>query len=167
MTGAAVSRRLLSAVAFPELNAWDTRIKLQGSLDPFCHAKRAIVLPMPADDLDAERKTVLAKPGRKRRARRVRSVACHPLSDASRREIAELCQLSSPAKAKAVIQYSRDAGDGIERQQRTGYPACVGYEDSLWGRLFIAHNSRRARIRGHHSSHPPQCPAGADSAPFS
>jgi hypothetical protein len=91
MTGAAVSRRLLSAVALPELNAWDTRIKLQGSLDPFCHAKRAIVLPIPPDDLDAERKTVLAKPGRKRWARRARNVACHALSDASRRDIAELC----------------------------------------------------------------------------
>jgi hypothetical protein len=69
MTGAAVSRRLLSAVAFPELNAWDTGIKLQGSLDPFCHAKRAIVLPILADDLNAERKTILAKPGRKRHSR--------------------------------------------------------------------------------------------------
>jgi hypothetical protein len=64
-----VSRRLLSAVVFPNANARDTRVKLEGLLDPFCRAKRVIDLPIRADDLDAERKTVLAKPGRKRHGR--------------------------------------------------------------------------------------------------
>jgi hypothetical protein len=58
------------------------------------------------------------------------------LSDASRREIAELCT-GCHRPRKRVIQYSRDASDGIEKPQRTGYPACARYDDS---RLFIAHS---------------------------
>jgi len=30
-----------------------------------------------------------------------------------------------------VIQYSRDAGAGIEKPRRTGYPACAGYDDRV------------------------------------
>ena len=37
---------------------------------------------------------------------------------------------------KRVIQYSRDAGDGIERPRRTGYPACAGYDDRVWSCAF-------------------------------
>jgi hypothetical protein len=29
------------------------------------------------------------------------------------------------------IQYSRDAGDGIEKPRRTGYPAGAGYDDRV------------------------------------
>jgi hypothetical protein len=32
---------------------------------------------------------------------------------------------------KRVIQYSRDASDGIEKPQRTGYFAFAGYDDRL------------------------------------
>jgi len=31
-----------------------------------------------------------------------------------------------------VIQYSRDADDGVEKPRRTGYPACAGYDDRVW-----------------------------------
>jgi hypothetical protein len=33
-----------------------------------------------------------------------------------------------------VIQYSRDAGAGIEKPRRTGYPACAGYDRHLFCR---------------------------------
>jgi hypothetical protein len=33
-----------------------------------------------------------------------------------------------------VIQYSRDAGAGIEKPRRTGYPACAGYDGLLFCR---------------------------------
>jgi hypothetical protein len=34
-------------------------------------------------------------------------------------------------RKKRVIQYSRDASDGIEKPQRTGYFALAGYDDRL------------------------------------
>jgi hypothetical protein len=30
-----------------------------------------------------------------------------------------------------VIQYSRAVGDRTEKPQRTGYPACAGYDDFI------------------------------------
>jgi hypothetical protein len=39
-------------------------------------------------------------------------------------------QLSSPAQAGDPV--FRDVSDGIEKPRRTGYPACAGYDGSLW-----------------------------------
>jgi len=63
-------------------------------------------------------------------------------SGASRRENAKLylpviavrgatCppKLSRHHPRKRVIQYPRDASDGIEKPRRTGYPAFAGYDD--------------------------------------
>jgi hypothetical protein len=35
-------------------------------------------------------------------------------------------------RLRRAIQYSRDANDSIEKLQRTGYPACAGYDELLW-----------------------------------
>jgi hypothetical protein len=45
-------------------------------------------------------------------------------------------------RLQRMIQYSRDASDGIERPRRTGYPAFAGYDD-----LLRSGRSHRARVR--------------------
>src|ERR1700736_229522 len=45
-----------------------------------------------------------------------------------------------------MIQYSRDARDGIEKPRRTGYPAYAGYDEVP---------SQLARIGEHKRRHPP------------
>ena len=63
-------------------------------------------------------------------------------SDTLCREIAGARALSinahhKPARHRQrmrVIQYSRDAGAGIEKPRRTGYPACAGYDGLLFCR---------------------------------
>src|ERR1700681_236466 len=37
------------------------------------------------------------------------------------------------ARGKRAIQYSRDVDNGIEMPQRTGYPACTGYDNCRVG----------------------------------
>jgi len=34
-------------------------------------------------------------------------------------------------RLQRMIQYSRDAGDGIEKLRCTGYPVCAGYDDRV------------------------------------
>src|SRR6266702_757578 len=60
------NRKADQASGFGRMNPRNTRIKLQNALDPFRHAKRPMILSIRADDLEAERKTVFAEPGRQR-----------------------------------------------------------------------------------------------------
>src|ERR1700694_5286400 len=48
------------------LDRRDTGIEVQCTLDPFRDAEQAVVFPIRADDLQAERKAVLAESNRKR-----------------------------------------------------------------------------------------------------
>ena len=49
------------------LRRGQARIKAKRMLDPFCHTKHPVIVSVSADDLEAERKAVLAEPDRKRR----------------------------------------------------------------------------------------------------
>jgi len=43
---------------------------------------------------------------------------------------------------RRAIQYSREAGDCAEKPRRTGYPACAGYEGSLWSCVLICRHGK-------------------------
>ncbi len=54
------------------------------------------------------------------------------LEMATRHTLAVITRLVRNCALVRVIQYSRDASDGIEKPRCTGYPACAGYDGHLW-----------------------------------
>jgi hypothetical protein len=45
-----------------------------------------------------------------------------------------------------TIQYSRDSSDRTEKPQRTGYPACAGYDGRCGASVFPRHCERSEAI---------------------
>src|SRR5882724_12552533 len=82
-------------------------------------------------------------------------------SGASRRGVVNAClmntsaphpQPSSPAKAGDPV--FRGVSGEIEKLQRTGYPACAGYDGSWWSRCRVLSRMSRSLSSGAHSRDP-------------
>jgi hypothetical protein len=58
-----------------------------------------------------------------------------------------------------MIQYSRDANDGIERPRRTGYRAFAGYDELVWGRGDVPQSAGASPAFGRTALSPQHIPA--------